>query len=519
MKSERRVIYVISDLHIGGAYADDRSDPNARGFRICTRVDALAQFVRDVAARAQTTGVPAELVINGDFVDFLAEDLGTDERWSPFIEDPDVAADRLGIMIERDRVLFDALAELLAGGQRLTILLGNHDVELSLPAVRRRLEGAVGADGAEGRLTFLYDGEAYVVGDAIIEHGNRYDGFNVIDHDGLRRVRSFQSRREPVKPKQGFRTAFGSRIVAEVMNAVKSRYRFVDLLKPESTAAIPLLLALAPEARKNIARFAELAIQAKRHAPGKDSQPRFAGDISASPAEADFGSGGAFGGDMGFGGGGDMGAGSWSPPDPDDDLLRELLGDTLGADIDGFLDELKSTSGESSGGGFDTSGDISAGFGEVVAKARLLLSPNTGPLHRRMKMLRAAMEGIRRDRSYDRSVETATEYQKAAEHLADRGFRWVVFGHTHLAKQVALEGGSTYLNSGTWADLMRFPTHILDLPREQSLAELTAFCEALDENRIAQWLAFMPTFARLEVGADGSVTRGEVRDYRGADSV
>jgi len=41
-------------------------------------------------------------------------------------------------------------------------LIGNHDVELSLPAVRRHLYSLLGDE--TGTLKFIYDGEAYTVG-------------------------------------------------------------------------------------------------------------------------------------------------------------------------------------------------------------------------------------------------------------------------------------------------------------------------------------------------------------------
>ena len=66
-----RRAYVISDLHLGGAYggADDR------GSRLCSLVSALAEFVD--AITAGTSGTQNELIINGDFVDFLAEGEGS----------------------------------------------------------------------------------------------------------------------------------------------------------------------------------------------------------------------------------------------------------------------------------------------------------------------------------------------------------------------------------------------------------------------------------------------------------
>ena len=52
------------------------------------------------------------------------------------------------------------------------------------------------------------------------------------------------------------------------------------------------------------------------------------------------------------------------------------------------------------------------------------------------------------------------KYVRAATASAKRGYRVVVYGHTHLVKRVALGDGATYLNAGTWADLMRFPDGI-----------------------------------------------------------
>jgi hypothetical protein len=99
---------------------------------------------------------------------------------------------------------------------------------------------------------FLYDGEAYIVGDALIEHGNRSVAWNQIDYDALRRIRSFQSRRQQVPDKYIFAPPAGSGMVASIINPIKRDYSFVDLLKPEEAAVVPMLLALEPG---SIARF------------------------------------------------------------------------------------------------------------------------------------------------------------------------------------------------------------------------------------------------------------------------
>ena len=58
-------------------------------------------------------------------------------------------------------------------------MLGNHDIEMSLPAVRSALAKRLESTGK--KFAFIYDGEAHVRGGLLIEHGNRYDAFNVVD--------------------------------------------------------------------------------------------------------------------------------------------------------------------------------------------------------------------------------------------------------------------------------------------------------------------------------------------------
>lgn len=549
-----RQIHVISDLHIGGHYPDGVDpitgtwpDRNDRGFRICTRVDALASFVRSLADKpGESDDHPAiELVINGDFVDFLAEEWEGPERWKAFIDDEDAAAWRMAQIIERDRMLFDALAALLRNGHRLIILLGNHDVELCFPKVRQQLEQALGACRGS-KFEFLYDGQAYVVGDVLIEHGNRYDAFNIVDHDGLRRVRSSQSRREELSESDDFRRPPGSKLVAGVMNHLKARFPFIDLLKPEDGAAVPIVLALAPAAYSVVARLgitkdaAFFALEARRRLALGSGSSTWGGDISSTSFTP--GMGGGFDDDFGD----DMFAGDISssavPDAEEDDGLQALLAETLGPDSapsftreildaapdEGIDDGLEDGLNERIDDGFDTSGDISAFslVSEVAGKmgdvaragnrlvnvGKLLLSQDTKPLRERIGALYAAIRAVQDDRSFDRSVETKSQYRDAAGRLIGNGFKVVVFGHTHLAKRVEIADG-LYLNSGTWADLMRFPRDILEKPASEARGALLAFVEALDQRRFADHVEFIPTYVRIDMSQDDEVVNAELVDY------
>jgi UDP-2,3-diacylglucosamine pyrophosphatase LpxH len=511
MEMPARQVFVISDLHVGGVYPDS-DDPQDRGFRISTQVPQLTAFVTALADKQP--GEPAiELVINGDFIDFLAESDSSSAGWQPFVADPEAAARKLEAIVERDRALFAALGRLLSRGHRLTVTLGNHDIELALPPVRKRLMELMGVEGHH-QFHFVYDGEAYVIGDVLIEHGNRYDMFNVVDHDALRRFRSLLSRNQAVPAEQQFNAPTGSHIVASIMNPVKTSYPFIDLLKPETGAAVPILLALEPGARDQLGRLALMVKRARKHKLASAAMPGFGGDIRA---EGD--AGGSFGQDIGSFDD-DMGADATvshgdigDSGDDSEDALAAVVSEAMGDDADGFLVEINppASIGE----------DISAAdfFDRSMGLANLLLAPSGDDVERRLPSLLKALRAVQGDKSFDRSIETAREYLDAAQALARGGFRCVVFGHTHLAKRVVLEDDALYINTGTWADVMRFPMEILAGSDEEALAKLREFVQDIGTGKLNRWIRFGATYARLDLDADHRLMQAELLDFEGPEGM
>lgn len=491
-----RELFVISDLHLGGTVGQSMcaragahegqecDEPDReRGFRLNTHVTALATFITQVAERDHRTA-QAELVINGDFCDFLAE-IKDDGIPRPFIADPDEALAAFDAIAERDSEVFDALRELVARGHRLTLMLGNHDVELALPAVRTRLRNRLGI-GASSSFEFIYDNEAYVVGDVIIEHGNRYDGWNTIAHDALRRIRSWQSRRLAPVERVNVTPPPGSVLVAQIINEVKARYAFVDLLKPEGAATLPILLALDPSLRTRIASVAALATKAAAHAPVRAAEPRFAGDIGASSSPAGFSM--------------DLGTGAEETPD----ALRRAVEEALGAEAADFLREIEAVSDD----GFAHDISASETSKKLWGFAGLTLWP-AKTRAKRMSSLLTAVRGLQNDATFELGGPEKRPYREAAERLVcEGGFRVVVFGHTHLARDLEIETDGArpngrYLNTGTWADLMRFPREVVSGTRDEALGKLTAFAEDLAENRTGRRITFLPTYAHIKLDAHG----------------
>lgn len=491
-------VYIISDLHIGGVYGQTA---DSRGFRINTHVPELAEFIRTLAEN-DPAEKQVELIINGDSVDFLAEKEGAPPYWNPFTPDPRVACAKLQAGADRDHEFFEALRELLDKGHRLTILLGNHDIELAMPPVRQKLKEIIGVQ-THHDYEFIGSGEAYIVGDALIEHGNRYDSWNMVNHDSLRRVCSFLSRRQAIPVKYAFDPPAGSKMVSWVINDIKEEYKFIDLLKPETSVMVPILLALEPGYRRILATVAKLGLEASHHRLETAALPSIGGDIHAEGDSNAF-----IGGDIStfdpMGG---------PPLDKEEAALAEVLNDQVEGTAEDFLQSVAPVE-------LRIGGDISTAtfIDRTMGLAKLLVSRDSSDVSRRLPPLLKALRALQPDRSFDLDFEASPEYLSAAKELMDGDFHYVVFGHTHQPKKIEITPGCWYLNSGTWADLMKLPPEIITGSSEIALAKTSQLLQDIATNNLANWIFFNPVYVRLDLEGD-RVVQADVYEYSGPASV
>jgi UDP-2,3-diacylglucosamine pyrophosphatase LpxH len=430
-------VLIISDLHLGG----EPGPGGAPGFRICTDVGerTLADFLGWAADLAGAGEV--HLVVNGDVVDFLAE-----KEFSPFTMDDGEAREKLRRILARTGPVWNGFRALLKAGGRLTLLLGNHDIELSLPGPRRMLAEELGG----GRFEFLYDNQALTIGPVLIEHGNRYDSWNVVAHDQLREVRSAMSRREPAPE---LPPPAGSRMVHEIMNALKARFPFVDLLKPENAGVVPILAVLDPTVVQRVAAIGRLAAAARTVRFEADGRPLDPRNIAAEPASRD----------------------------------RQML--RLAADL-------------AAGG---SAADIIAVPRVSDLWQRLTNAADAARRQAELDLLlracraRAELHAF----TFDTGKEDET-YLAPARAASERGFTVVSYGHTHLAKRIRLgtAGATVYVNTGTWADLMRFPDAVFSPDTAAARSALGPFVDDLRFGRLEAYREHIPTFARIEVSGD-----------------
>jgi UDP-2,3-diacylglucosamine pyrophosphatase LpxH len=419
------------------------------------------EFIR-WAAGQRNQELDVHLVVNGDVVDFLAE-----QQFESFTKLDADAVDKFERIVERTAEVWDALRYLIQSGSALTLLLGNHDLELSLPGPRRALQAILGA----GRVEFIYDNQALSIGPVLIEHGNRYDAWNVVPHDVLRQVRSAHSRGEaaPELP-----PIPGSELVIRVMNRYKTKYAFLDLLKPETAAAIPLLAALEPVSLRDIAEVIHHLLKSRRN--------RF--DTQGRPV--------------------DLGA--------------------ISGTIDTVCDPVALEANEALALAYDlvAPGDTGAISGRETAKGlwESIRAGHVQSREQRLTYLHRAIRYLADKQAFPFDVNKELEdYLRPAKSAAARGFKVILFGHTHAPKRIRLNTNSLYINTGTWADLLRLPEEVLSTDETKARETLATFVDGLVTSQLDLWREQFPTFARVELRDNGEVDLAELFLFRRSDCV
>jgi UDP-2,3-diacylglucosamine pyrophosphatase LpxH len=430
-------LYVISDLHMGGS----------PGFQIMNRGQRLASFIRQLAARPTAESAPrVGLVINGDAIDTLAEDFDgyiavtEAERILERLYDDDAFAP-----------VWSALAAFVQQTRgRLVFTIGNHDIELALPAVqfsiRRRLAGD--DDAARGRIEFAVDGAGYtcVVGDRRIfcSHGNEVDGWNVIDHGALTEV--VRDRNAGVRFNAAAWTPnAGTRLVRDVMNRVKRRHPWIDLLKPEKNVVLGVLLTLDPSVVRNLPTLVPVAWhrgigELQRHgllsaAEGSGHH----GTAAAEPAE-------------------------WR--------------DAVGPQLQHLIDGTKSNYAMAAHGQaasvvdpmlLEVERQLAAGMPvadsvndlEGTLGWRGMLLDRLQSVDRIDALRRALLDWHADDRSSELTDQDET-YHRTLAHVGP-DVDVIVTGHTHLERAIVTRGRA-YYNTGSWTRLIRLPEVLLKDP-------------------------------------------------------
>jgi len=454
-------LYVISDLHLGGT----------SGSQIFDAGEAAERFIQHLQTSSPEKRIA--LVINGDLVDFLAEPPARHF-------DPVGAVDKLNRIVKDSSFepVWTALKTFVATKNRcLVINLGNHDLELALPWVRARLLELLTDDdeAAHARILLAFDGSGFLcrVGCAKIlcVHGNEVDDWNLTDHERIRRLA-----RDLVqgRPLESWIPNAGTQLVIDVMNHLKSRYPFVDLLKPESQAVLPTLLALAPsDLRDKI-----VAAIAAAHRLARDKIRRASGLLGAVEEQ---------------------------DADEAPDAFQEAPFETAGSRQ--YAEELLRKAEDRMTRNIDpmslVASDQRGGYlGRMDAVRSFFRGEPTS------EILREALEELAKDRSFDPTAEDDT-FRRLDERIGDVDF--LVAGHTHLERALRRRSRSGwYFNTGTWARLIRIEPETL-----KDKEKFGRLYEAFDAGKMADLDQHPGLVLRRRTVAvfwkDGAGTKGQLQ--------
>lgn len=429
-----------------------------------SRPERLARFI-DRLPGLRAADESLELIVAGDFVDFLAMPPWAD--WSS----PSEAVEKLKQTMHSEPFgqIFDSLGRLVAGGHRLTILVGNHDVEMTMPPVQDAFLRHLKA--SPERIRFVDDGRAYRIGGALIEHGNRYDDANINDWSGLRTIASALSRFE--EPPDELRVSPGSRLVAKVINRFKERYPFVDLLQPEGELTLYLLAAFEPSlVARNLDKLVHLwwtrRLADKNRQGAQPGKTRHIASYDNQEHDEELAT--AFG-------------------DFYKRLHRPPSSTRTGAL--GNLVKLWWTWGNDS-------------LSQVIERGDDIPAER---LHQLRVILRRSVDS---DIGAAQDGDTA-QYGSAAERMiadSQGDIQTVVMGHTHRARHTGDAERASYINTGTWADIIRVPASALENGADR---ELSKFLRDLFKDTRPD---IAPTYADLRIDGDGNASKAWLAEWK-----
>ena len=222
------ILIVVSDLHLGAGYY-----VGANKLEDFTSDSAFADLLQTIAQESERAGRPVELIINGDFGEFLqspntpafeANQIYGVEAYRPMNEAASIT--KLRHIMAGHTLLFDALRAWLrleAPQRRLIITKGNHDPQWHWSSVQAFLRQAIGATGAyDPLLEFPLVG--YAAPGVYIEHGNQYA-------EAANRFTDFAQPFDPNDRAQ-LETPWGSKFVIEFFNSVERDKYWVDGVTP-----------------------------------------------------------------------------------------------------------------------------------------------------------------------------------------------------------------------------------------------------------------------------------------------
>jgi UDP-2,3-diacylglucosamine pyrophosphatase LpxH len=220
---------VISDCHLSaGLRFESSRNPYEDFFFDEEMIDFLKHFSNGVYGH----GVDVELIINGDFLDFL--NVPYQGQFDEVITEEFALYKLECILAGHPEVFAEMKAFAAKPGKTITYNIGNHDADLFFARVRDRLVQALDPAGQcpsdKVRVNFETPG-LEVEGGIYIEHGNNYEAVHLFNYQ--KPLLQGWGLKEPV-----LNLPWGSIYVLKIINRFKAEREYVDKVRPAKAMLI-----------------------------------------------------------------------------------------------------------------------------------------------------------------------------------------------------------------------------------------------------------------------------------------
>jgi UDP-2,3-diacylglucosamine pyrophosphatase LpxH len=233
---------VVSDLHL--ADGSERENWGA------AQQQAFEEMLAAAGPEGPLGSEAVELIVAGDGFDFSFAAPSLGERTHT---DLNLAHAKWAAIVAAHQPWFAAVrAFLRAPGQRITFLVGNHDVELLYPSIRARVRSAINAP--PGMVRFCLAQRYQPFPDVVIDHGCQFDPYSAIPA-------VWEDQPVPTTPAK-LETTDGRGVVGPLQLPWISRYD--ALVFPTFKRHLPYLDEMTPSL--SVARSSALVCQLAPHA-------------------------------------------------------------------------------------------------------------------------------------------------------------------------------------------------------------------------------------------------------------
>jgi UDP-2,3-diacylglucosamine pyrophosphatase LpxH len=218
-KKYKKISIVISDLHLSaGLYINGRKNV-LEDFQSDIE---LSQFLK-YYTKEESKVEEFELIINGDFLDFLAVPyikVFDDEFWSER-----AGIEKLKLILEAHTEVFDALDELLQNkNSKLIYIIGNHDAEMVFESCQNLFIERF-TEEVRSKITILKDTDTYrPVPGVYVKHGHQYE-----------QAHNFDLNDTIIESNDGTKylnPSWGAYYVSQVINKYKIEREYVNQVRP-----------------------------------------------------------------------------------------------------------------------------------------------------------------------------------------------------------------------------------------------------------------------------------------------